>query len=620
MMDRKYRPDIDGLRAIAVISVLLFHCGLSTFSGGFVGVDVFFVISGYLITGHLASDLAASRLSLARFYAARMRRILPALLATLIATWLVALLVFLPSYLVQTSKGLIAAALSVSNIYFWKSASYFSAGSRLQPLLHTWSLSVEEQFYAIIPLLMLMAARLRYRNWAVLFGAASVASFAVSVFVTERAPSAGFYLLPSRAWELGIGAVLATAPLPAIKQRWAAELAGAAGMLLLLVPIFDYDDSVPFPGLNALYPCLGAALIIYVGQSRPCATTRLLSSTPLVWVGLISYSLYLVHWPIIVFTRYSTLEPLDTVQIVAVVAGSLALATLSWRFVERPFRRPSKPATARLLWRGAVGVTAICLIGLLGVGAKGFPARYPAFRDIAAPDDDWKPGRCFFLWGLNYAKWTATDCTRIATGPHRVLLWGDSFAAQYVPGIIANARTINATVLEYTAAGCVPVLSFKSYARGRCRDFNEHALDIIRDQDIQTVVISARWTDIPAPLLGELTSTLVALHAMGVHVIIIGQSPEFAEDVHAISFFKGSKDPDSINRWSVSFNPVVNEKLATLVQPDIFINPLKALCQQDVCPYEENGVFLYSDSGHMTAEGSTRAVREMLVTGHPLGS
>ena len=232
---KSYRPDIDGLRAIAVSAVLLFHCGVPGFSGGFVGVDIFFVISGFLITGHIADDINADRMSILNFYERRIRRIVPALFVTLILATLASAFLLLPSYMANESAALLASATAVSNIYFWKSSNYFAADSAFQPLLHTWSLAVEEQFYLIIPLLMTVFKGLFRRRWVLLFAPLCITSFALSVYATTTAPTANFYLLPTRAWELGLGSLVATTPFPIITRRWVAEIVGAFGLLLVLL-------------------------------------------------------------------------------------------------------------------------------------------------------------------------------------------------------------------------------------------------------------------------------------------------------------------------------------------------------------------------------------------------
>ncbi len=615
---RAYRPDIDGLRAVAVLAVLLFHCGVPGFPGGFVGVDVFFVISGFLITGQIAADIDAGRMSIARFYDRRIRRIVPALFVTLVLTAAASAALLLPSYLVAMSSALVSAAASVSNIYFWRMAGdYFAPTTAFQPLLHTWSLSVEEQFYLFIPVLMMVGARPLRGRWVLLFAPLCLASFALSVFATSAAPVPNFYLLPTRAWEFGLGALVATTQLPAITRRWMAEAVAAAALVLLLLPVFLFDQATPFPGLNALWPCLGTALLIHVGRTARPTVTVVLGARPCVAVGLISYSLYLVHWPIVSLLRYRAVAPLDGAQIVAVLVASFVLATLLWRFVEQPFRRPAAALTRRRVLAGGLGAIALAgLLGFAGIAGRGFPGRFPGFAERPPPDETpWKIGRCFLNIDPDYRDWSPSDCTRIATGPRKVMLWGDSYAGQYVPGILANAAALHATVIQYTAAGCPPVLAYRSFSKPGCQAFNAHALDVIRQEHVQTVILAGRWTGFSQIGLDlqQIGGTLAVLDAMGVRVVLVGQSPEFAADAPVIAFLKGSRDPGAVNRWTVAFPLAINETLRRIAGRHAFIDPMAPLCDGPTCTYEDRGTFLFDDFGHLSAVGSSRAVRRLFV-------
>ncbi|TIP84104.1 MAG: acyltransferase, partial [Mesorhizobium sp.] len=301
----KYRRDIDGLRAVAVLPVVLFHFGISAIPGGFTGVDIFFVISGYLITGSLLDDLERGQFSIISFYWRRARRILPALIFVTLLTCIAALFILLPSDLHEFSLSVIAASTFWSNIYFWKTSNYFSIDAELRPLLHTWSLSVEEQYYIFAPILMFLIYRYFAKRWLTILLPIILGSFVLAVMATWLAPNAGFYLLPTRVWELMLGAVLMLKRPPPLSNRFLMELVGLAGFGLLAIGFFAISESDPFPGYNALYPCLGTALLIYVGQNSPSTTaSRILEVRPLVWIGLISYSLYLVHWPINAFAHY----------------------------------------------------------------------------------------------------------------------------------------------------------------------------------------------------------------------------------------------------------------------------------------------------------------------------
>jgi peptidoglycan/LPS O-acetylase OafA/YrhL len=288
-----YRRDIDGLRGIAVLLVLAFHLGTSKCSGGFIGVDVFFVISGYLISSIILSEISASRFSLLSFYERRIRRIAPALFVMMLVTSLLAYKFFLPAELEQFAKSLLASTFSISNLYFFHQSGYFEGPAAMKPLLHTWSLAVEEQFYIFLPLFLIAVRRFFPDRQRVLILSVAIASFCVSVWGAFHDPSRTFYLAHSRAWELLLGTLIALDMFPRFSNAIWRNAASMAGLSSILLAAVIYDRTTPFPGAAALVPCLGAALIIAAGRSGPSIVSRLLSLSPIVFVGMISYSLYL---------------------------------------------------------------------------------------------------------------------------------------------------------------------------------------------------------------------------------------------------------------------------------------------------------------------------------------
>lgn len=334
-----YRPDIDGLRAIAVLSVLFFHFDVSGFEGGFVGVDVFFVISGFLITRLIRDNVALGTFSFGTFYVRRARRLFPAMFFTLIVTFLVASLLFSPQHLERLGGSTLYALLSISNFYFWGESGYFDANAVVKPLLHFWSLSVEEQFYFIWPsVLVVLLTRFRQKYIPALFISITglVSLVAAQKWLTIDA-SAAFFLLPFRVVEFAFGALLVWLIEFRTKKNLPHEIILALGLLLIFYSIVFFNKQTPFPGVNALIPCLGTALAIYSGNCRFLG--RLLTNKAMVFVGLISYSLYLCHWPIYVFYRYlSPNAPIEAVDVFWLVSASLLVATFMYRFVEVPFR------------------------------------------------------------------------------------------------------------------------------------------------------------------------------------------------------------------------------------------------------------------------------------------
>ena len=611
----KYRSDIDGLRCLAVLPVVLFHAGISGVPGGFVGVDVFFVISGFLITGILKSDIEENRYSLVRFYERRIRRILPALTFTVLVSWVLAYTVFLPNYFVDFSKSVVSTSIFISNLYFWKFSGYFDHSALLRPLLHTWSLAVEEQFYIFMPVLMYLVFRFAkpFAFW--IFSGLALASLALSIYSNQVAPTANFFLLPTRAWELLLGGLLSMASLRPLKSLWMRHGLGVAGLAMILFPAVLYSEATPFPGLAALPPCVGAALLIYTGAESGGLATRLLSSRPIVFIGKVSYSLYLVHWPLIVFFRYISLTSPSLLSAVFIVASSLALAVFSWWFIERPFRQKSFIASRKVLFAGAiVSLALMASVGVAGVMTGGFPNRFSKLPDVPPPAKltGWRDGTCFFEGNYAFHHWSAEACDLTHSAGDNVLLWGDSYAAHYAPGVTGNADHIPYHVYQYTAAGCPPVLSYYSYARPLCGAFNQNALQIIAKLHIKKVVLSARWIDLQSRGIDELDSTLKVLKAHGGNVDVIGQSPIFVADVGLISYERsdGRKTSD---QWFNSFNGDLNEKLRSVVKPDpasgpYFINPIESLCSAGQCTYRQYGQYEYSDDGHLTEYGSKLAV------------
>ena len=376
-----YRPDIDGLRAIAVLSVLLFHLDVSVFSGGFIGVDVFFVISGFLITRLIVDEVNdTGGFSFSRFYVRRLRRLFPAFLTVLVLTLVAAVITFSPSDLSNLGGSALHAVFSVSNIYFWQEAGYFDDAIKLNPLLHTWSLSVEEQFYLVWPAMVLFVAS-RWGMGAVIKALLIVIvsslllnfAFDQSVILyfwpntasqnLEDVRAAMFYLGPFRNFELGLGALLVFFMHKRFKNEFYNEVIFIIGLVLILVPMFIYSENIIFPSYNALVPCIGTAMVIYAGN--PKTFGRILDNRVAIWIGLISYSLYLVHWPIITFYKYLNFNALSASEQFSLALISIVVAFLIYKFIEQPFRRPSLNVSAAL--PNGQFITSISAISIVAV-------------------------------------------------------------------------------------------------------------------------------------------------------------------------------------------------------------------------------------------------------------
>lgn len=358
----KYRPEIDGLRAIAVLPVLFFHAGIQLFAGGYVGVDVFFVISGYLITSLLLKDIEAEKFSLADFYERRARRILPALLTVSAVTTILVLFWQQPSQIQSFAESLVATGLFLSNVFFWRESGYFAGAAEYMPLLHTWSLAVEEQFYLFFPLVLMAAWRFFHKHLLAVILFLTLASLVLSTWATEHEPFANFFLTPTRVWELMAGAIAAWY----LRSRALKGNDGLAlsGIGMILAAVFVYDARTPFPGLTALLPVLGTTLVILFAAEGTWAA-RLLRMRFMVAIGLISYSAYLWHQPLLVIARHEFGMVLPAAVILAVMVLTLGLSGLTWYFVEQPARRRGKRSRKAVLQLAVLGCLGMVLVGLL---------------------------------------------------------------------------------------------------------------------------------------------------------------------------------------------------------------------------------------------------------------
>jgi peptidoglycan/LPS O-acetylase OafA/YrhL len=389
----QYRREVDGLRAIAVLPVILFHAGFNVFSGGYIGVDVFFVISGYLITTILINELEDERFSIARFYERRARRILPALFVVMLACLPFAYMWMLPSQLKDFAQSLVAVVFFGSNILFWRESGYFAADAELMPLLHTWSLAVEEQYYIVFPIFLLLAWRFGRNKvfWSVVVIAAI--SLLLSEWGWRNKPSANFYLAPTRAWELFAGSICAF--LTVGRTLKSNNVLSAIGLAAIVVSIFAFDDNTPFPSVYALVPVVGTALIILFGRQGTWVA-KLLSIRAFVGVGLISYSAYLWHQPLFAFARLRSLTEPSHILMAGLAVAALLLAWVTWRWVEQPFRKRANPvlATQRSVFAasGAVGAVFVAL-GLAGHVGNGFEWRHPDIVDRVQVINDLKQDR-----------------------------------------------------------------------------------------------------------------------------------------------------------------------------------------------------------------------------------
>lgn len=496
-MSLRYRADIDGLRAVAVLPVVAFHFGQPWASGGFVGVDVFFVISGFLITSIIQRELASGSFSLLSFYERRIRRILPALFVVVAGSLAAAVVVFLPHHLRDAGQSAVAAAVFASNILFWLEAGYFDAAAYTKPLLHTWSLAIEEQFYLFVPLVLmaLAAAKRRPLRW---IGALTLLSFALSAATTAIVPTAAYYLLPWRAWELGVGALLALGILPLDRLApWRGPLA-AAGVAMILLAVAVLDKGTAFPGVAALLPVLGSAMVIAAGAAGPSRVAGALGSRPLVWIGKRSYSLYLWHWPAVVFFLYVFLEMPAPLEAAGLFALSLLLADLSYRFVERPFRRPGFGRRRTIFAVGGAATAAVIAAGMVPVLGTGLPFRLPPeAKRIAAFAEDRHAAARLCERRQNGKNWDEPCLFGAAgEGPATVALLGDSHGPAYVPALDRAGAELGLTIEMLAHRGCPNFPDFQVYWIGEehdCTPYVDATFErVLSDPDIEVVIYTLR--------------------------------------------------------------------------------------------------------------------------------
>ncbi|MFV0445528.1 MAG: acyltransferase family protein [Planctomycetaceae bacterium] len=488
----RYRPDVDGLRAVAVVLVLLFHAGFG-FSGGFVGVDVFFVISGYLITGLILKEQAADKFSLSTFWVRRIRRIIPAASAMAAVTFVMGGFLLLPADFEDLGQSTIAQQLMGSNIYFWRTTGYFSGPAELKPLLHTWSLAVEEQFYIGYPFLLLFLRKFRPRTVGALLASLTLVSCAASQWFVHSFPAATFYLLPTRAWEMLIGGLLWFLPAPSRLKPWLAQLLTLTGLSAIVICGVAYNSQTPFPGAMALPPCLGAAMLIYGGSSGTTWVARGLAWKPIVAVGLVSYSLYLWHWPILAYLRYWQGGVGAGWRVAALVATGFA-AYLSYRWVETPFRHRASLSTFRSAIRFAsFSAAAMAGLGFAAWELDGLPNRFSTEFQTALEQANWNG------YDLLQSQPIDPDTRLVRLGavsdggpPPRVLIWGDSHAMMCTEAINVAAREAGLEVLAEVVPGLPPVPGLHAVWNHR----HEPIETLVQDDHIVKIAMRPQFTDV----------------------------------------------------------------------------------------------------------------------------
>ncbi len=603
-----HRKDIDGLRAVAVLAVVLFHLGVSRrFGGGFVGVDVFFVISGYLITGVLQAEVDSGRMSIAEFYNRRVRRIFPALFVVYLFCLIASVILLFPDQAKGVGQDMLWSLAFLSNVAFSKASGYFNQASRVAPLLHTWSLSVEEQFYIALPVALLVMSRLRRWQRLAMLTLLTVLSFAAAEWALGADGRGAFYLVQYRAWELLGGSLLALGLVPPVRSRVIAEALGLFGLGLIVWAMFRIDEGTPFPGLWALPPCLGALAILHSGAGVETLTARLLSLAPMRWVGLVSYSFYLWHWPLIALytARYVELTNAARVEIFAI---SLLAAVISYRYVERPFRsKPYRRSTRATLLIAASGmvVLAVSAVGVPVAAARLHPAGSmadAALRYLHYEADTGAP-TCFLSSGFDdYRLYRKDVCLKLVPGRPSILIMGDSHAAHFAPAF--KALFPDHDILQATSSGCQALHT--DPGAHRCRKLFAYVFDdFVVNHRVNTIVLAGRW---PASTIGSLKDTIAYLKPLVDHVVVLGPMVEYDQpfpQILAESIV--DHDPSLISKHLEVKQRRADRAFAAELASSTadYFSVYDATCPNDECTrWAAPGVPMQYDAHHLTLEGS----------------
>jgi peptidoglycan/LPS O-acetylase OafA/YrhL len=646
----QYRPDIDGLRALAVLPVVLFHAFPTLLKGGFVGVDIFFVISGFLISTIIFRSLQQGAFNLADFYRHRVRRIFPPLLLVLIGVYAVAWIALLPEDFQRLGTHVLGGATFIQNIVLFREAGYFDAASELKPLMHLWSLAVEEQFYLLYPLMIGLAWRFGVglsRTLAALF----LTSFVLNVHTTWQDTTAAFFLPHTRLWELLGGALLSWWTLQQgtlastdnnTASGWQLQLRkmgewrntlSTLGLMLILWSILGIRRSYHFPGWWALVPVSGALLLI-AGGPHAWINRMMLASRPMTWIGLISYPLYLWHWPLLSLANILLPNAPSQQQRIIIVLVSVALAWLTFVLVERPIRRHIPIARTWIPLTASMAVMAV--VGVTTYTMKGLEFRFRGAAQLAQIIDyQWyetlRYGHCY-LHRVAPDDYTAECDTQQRPS---VVLWGDSHAASLYPGLIQLQQRHGFGVAQYTAAGCPPILDSTTF-RKNCNDINRKVIDkLVRNKPDLLLMSSAfnkpefNWTD--AQMLQRFSATLDLLHERlpATRIVIVGPVPEWEHSAQrsAYQYWTHSANKTALTpqRLPAIVSSGIDAGLRSITQShgDVYISAIDILCNAEGCINRVGTApadYITIDYGHLSPAGSRyfmNAVSSVILTSLP---
>jgi peptidoglycan/LPS O-acetylase OafA/YrhL len=619
------------LRALAVLSVIGFHFEAPRVFGGFVGVDLFFVISGFLITGIIQREMREGIFSFAGFYERRLRRLLPPLYVMIALMAIPSFHFLLTSERLDYFRSAMAAVTFTSNVFFWSQAGYFDRAALDKPLLHSWSLAVEEQFYLVLPPVLWLvlrfakSARLALPMALAALGAASL-SLCIWLTLTGRSESA-FFMSPPRAFEFLVGAALTLDGVPVLRNRILQHALRGVAVVLILIPVFTYQQGPDFPGYRALLPCAGAALFIWCGTGIPNRVRHPLSFLGILrFVGQISYSLYLWHWPLFTFARFAKPGLVLTLgDKTMLFALTVALSYLSWRFVEQPFLARTWIASRRDAYRWAGAASALLLVGL-GLGI--LSSRVSTAADRAAAQLDAHNSydfRSLYRFGSCFAPASGTfdqSCVGLVADKTNVLLWGDSLAAHYFHGLSRNADTQRLHVLQATQPACMPTFDAAAQGHLPCRNFDAQLRAYFGDHKPDLVILSADWLEYARPprfdtMIADLKGTIARLNASGMRVVLLGPSVQFKSRLPAMLLRAQVGGAEIRAEDFVLPNVFALDGMMQAALPAhdgfSYVSVVDAVCPERQCPVTiDGGIPLSWDHAHLTAEGSVYVTARLL--------
>ena len=633
MSSSSWRKDIQGLRAIAIISVVLFHSGLSLLPGGFIGVDIFFVISGYLITQILLKENEVGTYSLLRFYQRRIRRLFPALLVLLAFCLIAGAQCLTPQDYRELALTAASTTVFISNFALLGVTDYFYGIPELKPLLHTWSLAVEEQFYIVFPILLALIWRFARQWLGVILGVLLIASFAFCVWMTAHNPRLAFYLPLTRAHELLIGAIVAASP--GLFRNASPAMRGAmsvAGLALIAVSFLCINlDRFAFPGWVVAAPCFGTALVIASGRHQETFGGKLISSGPFQFFGALSYSLYLWHWPILVFARHSVLRPLTLLESAGAIAIATVIAYLSWRFLERPFIKGF--SQLRVITVGAAGMATIAAVSALIYFGDGLPQRFkPSALQFAEARNDFSPlrERCHISGETVRAY---NDTCVLGAHSAAIAVWGDSHGAELSVALLALPQFQNIGLRQITASGCPPALHYAYFDRPLCSAQNDRSLEgLTADASIRTVIMTANVYGYSrtsrSALMRGLEQAIGSLRSAGKDVLLVSQIPLQPYDPPSALSLLAKRNED-LSLWGLSrvqadraYEHIISEEREIAIRTGAeLIEPDSVYCNAVNCPayWKDIGV-MYFNAYHLSVSGArplAQAVAARIRKRHP---